>query len=180
MEVYGLTKAHGEQYVHYLAGTRGFPAVVVRLFNVVGPGETNPHVVPQIIAQLRAARTRLRLGSTTPRRDFIHVTDAASGFVATALRGNVRPREVVTVNLGTGITHSVAEVVDLLADVTSRTITVESEPARLRRYDNPFVAADVSKMRAAFGWTARFDLPTALRETWRDPDLPAYLEGGDP
>jgi UDP-glucose 4-epimerase len=175
IDVYGLTKAHGEQYVQYLARTRGFPAVIVRLFNVVGPGETNPHVVPQIVAQLKARRSTLKLGNITPRRDFIHVADAASGLIATALQGNVSPGDAITVNLGTGIAHSVAEVVDLLAEISGRRITVEIDASRLRTIDNPFLASDTSRMRAAFGWTPRCDLRTALQDTWNDPDLPAYL-----
>ena len=38
----------------YLAAQRDLSAVVVRLFNVVGPGETNPHLLPEIVAQLKA------------------------------------------------------------------------------------------------------------------------------
>jgi len=178
IDVYGLTKAHSEQYVHYLSRKRGFPAVIVRLFNVVGPGETNPHVMPTIITQLKSGRTTLKLGSITPRRDFIHVTDTASGFVATTLHGDVPSREAVTVNLGTGVAHSIAQVIDLLAEISSQRITVELDESRLRSVDNPLVVADISKMRSTFGWTPRYDLRAALQGTWQDPDLPDYLVGG--
>ena len=77
-DVYGYTKLHGEHYVKYFAAQRVSRAVVVRLFNVVGPGETNPHLLPEIIAQLKAGRTTLRLGNMSPKRDYIHVRDAAS------------------------------------------------------------------------------------------------------
>jgi UDP-glucose 4-epimerase len=175
IDVYGLTKAHGEQYVRSLARKRGFPAVIVRLFNVVGPGETNPHVVPQIVAQLQAGRSTLKLGSMLPRRDFIHVADAASGFAAAATCGEVSSGDAVTVNLGTGKAHSVSDVVDLLAEISARRITVELDESRLRAVDNPFVASDTSRMRAVFGWTPRYDLRAALEDTWHDPDLAAYL-----
>lgn len=79
VDVYGLTKANAEAYVRRLAHQRGLAAVVVRLFNVIGPGETNPHVLPEIVAQLRAGCTVLRLGNVTAKRDFIHVADAAGG-----------------------------------------------------------------------------------------------------
>jgi UDP-glucose 4-epimerase len=175
VDVYGLTKAHSEQYVHYLARQRGFPAVIVRLFNVVGPGETNPHIVPEIIAQLQSGRTTLKLGSITPKRDFIHVMDAAAGFVATTLRGDIPPGEAVTVNLGTGVAHSVARVIDLLAEFSSQRITMALDVSRLRSVDNPCIVADIAKMRSVFSWAPCYDLRAALQETWQDPDLPDFL-----
>ena len=92
-DIYGYTKLHGEHYVSYLASQRNFSAVVVRLFNVVGPGETNPHLLPEIVAQLKAGRKILRLGNLWPKRDYIHVRDAARGFVAVALERGYRSRQ---------------------------------------------------------------------------------------
>ena len=57
VDIYGITKQQGEVYVRALAAARGLSAVIVRLFNVIGPGETNPHLLPAIVAQLREART---------------------------------------------------------------------------------------------------------------------------
>ena len=60
VDLYGWTKLQGEHYVRYFAKLRQYSACIVRLFNVVGPGETNPHVLPEIIAQLKANRVPLR------------------------------------------------------------------------------------------------------------------------
>jgi UDP-glucose 4-epimerase len=175
IDVYGLTKAHAEDYVRYLARHRGFPAVIARLFNVVGPGETNPHVLPEIIAQLKAGRSRLRLGNTTSKRDFIYVSDAAAGFAALATAGNVGPGESVTVNLGTGRAYSIGEVLALLADITERKITVDQDDSKMRTRDNPLLLAGIEKAWRLFQWRPAYDLAAALRDTWRDPDLPDYL-----
>lgn len=68
-DVYGWTKLHGEHYIRYFAEKRKLAACVVRLFNVIGPGETNPHVLPEIVAQLKAGRTTLSLGNLDAKRD---------------------------------------------------------------------------------------------------------------
>jgi len=175
VDVYGLTKVHAEDYVRYLARERRFPAVIVRLFNVIGPGESNPHVLPEIIAQLKSGRTKLRLGSITPKRDFIYVADAAAGFAAAATNGEVQPGEAVTVNLGTGRAHSIAEVLGLLAAIASCEITVERDESRVRRVDNPLLLADNSAIANRFGWRPAYDLSAALHDTWREADLPDYL-----
>ncbi len=175
LDVYGLTKLQGEEYTRYFATLRGFPAVVARLFNVVGPGETNPHVLPEIVAQLKAGRTELLLGNLDPRRDYIHVSDAAAGFAALALVGDVPIGTTATVNLGTGQTASVHEILELLSTISGISIRVVLDPARLRRVDRPFLAADTRRIRERFGWSPVRTMADALRDLWEQPDLPTAL-----
>lgn len=174
-DVYGLTKAQGEAYVRYLAARRGFPAVVARLFNVVGPGDTNPHILPEIVAQLKSGRTRLQLGNLTSRRDFVHVADAAAGFAALATAGEVAAGESVTVNLGTGTAWSVGEIIAELGGIAGLEIETERDASRLRAVDHPVLVCDNTRIRRRFGWRPTRDLRSALRDTWRDPDLPHAL-----
>lgn len=174
-DVYGLTKAHAEDYVRLLARRRGFGAVVVRLFNVMGPGETNPHVLPEIIGQLRLGADTLRLGNTAARRDFIHVDDAAAGFVAAAVNGSVDAGEIATVNLGSGVAYSIDDVVAALSEIIPRRIRIEHDRARLRTFDNPLLLANNELMKRRFAWTPRRDLRGTLEELWRDPELAPHL-----
>lgn len=176
-DVYGFTKLHGEQYVGHLAAQRGLAAVVVRLFNVVGPGETNPHLLPEVFAQLRAGRRTIELGNLTSRRDYIHVYDAARGFVAAALDGTVEPGRTVTVNLGTSVAYSVAEVMAKVAAVVPVEFQWRQRAERQRASDRPYLAADIHEIARRFGWTPRATLDDALADLWRDPDLAETLAG---
>jgi len=175
-DIYGYTKLHGEHYVGYLASQRSLSAVVVRLFNVVGPGETNPHLLPEIVAQLKAGHTTLRLGNMWPKRDYIHVRDAARGFVAVALKEDLGAPVMLTVNLGTSQPYSVAEIVEKLRLVAPIKFTVEEEQARLRKVDRPHLAADIREIRQRFGWTPQSTVDDALADLWREPDFCPALE----
>jgi UDP-glucose 4-epimerase len=170
-DVYGLSKLHGEQYVRYFALQRRLAAVIVRLFNVIGPGETNPHVLPEIVAQLKAGRTKVRLGNLRPRRDYVHVGDAARGFVATALNGRLNAAETLTVNLGTSQSYSVADIIRKLRRVARIKFTVEPDPNRFRAIDRPFLAADIKMIRRLFGWQPAHTMDESLKELWQEPDL---------
>lgn len=174
-DVYGFSKLHGEHYVRYFAAQRGLSAVIVRLFNVVGPGETNPHLLPEIVAQLKAGRTTLRLGNMSPKRDYIHVRDAARGFVAVALKDECGGASTLTVNLGTSFSYSVAEIVAKLKDVAMIDFSLEQERSRLRSVDRPYLAADIREIRARFGWTPQVNIDDALADLWREPDLTPEL-----
>ncbi len=174
-DIYGLTKLHGEHYVANVAAARGLGAVLVRLFNVVGPGETNPHLLPEIVAQLKAGRRTVRLGNLWPKRDYIHVRDAARGFAAVALADGIAPGDVLTVNLGTSRSSSVSEVVDMLREASQVRFEVEADEDRARKVDRPFLAADTARIRERFGWAPQYTVGDAIADLWRDPELTSAL-----
>ncbi|KQT51012.1 epimerase [Aureimonas sp. Leaf454] len=174
-DIYGLSKLHGEHYVANFAAKRSLDAAVVRLFNVVGPGETNPHLLPELVAQLKAGHRTIRLGNLWPKRDYIHVKDAALGFRAVALKDSSASGEVVTVNLGTSASYSVVEVLEKLRSVSQTDFSIEEDPDRLRKVDRPFLAADTSRIQALFGWNPRFTIDDAMADLWREPELAESL-----
>jgi UDP-glucose 4-epimerase len=174
-DVYGLSKLHGEQYATYFTSQRELSTIIVRLFNVVGPGETNPHVLPEIIAQLKAGRKTLRLGNMWPKRDYIHVRDAARGFVAVALGSEVDAGTVLTVNLGTSQSFSVEEIIAKLKRVAPVNFSLELDPSRQRKIDRPHLAADIDAIRCRFGWSPEATIDEALADLWREPDLGPIL-----
>lgn len=174
-DVYGFTKLHGEHYAGHYVRQRKLSGVIVRLFNVIGPGETNPHLLPEIIAQLRVGRRTIRLGNMWPKRDYIHVIDAARGFAAAALDDHIAAGEPVTVNLGTSQSYSVEEIVTKLQGVVPFGFDVEEDVSRLRKVDRPYLAADIGKIAALFGWRPHHSIDTALADLWREPDLTPEL-----
>lgn len=171
MDVYGHTKLAAEQLVRHFAESKELDAVIVRLFNVVGPGETNPHVLPEIIGQLRRGARTLALGNTSPKRDYIYVGDAAAGFIAAATRPLPTGGRALVANLGTGAAHSVDEMVALMSEVLGEDIVITTDPARVRRSDRPHLCAANDRFRVTFDWTPTHDIRRSLRATWQDPRM---------
>jgi UDP-glucose 4-epimerase len=173
VDVYGFTKLYGEDFVRYFTAQKSLESVIVRLFNVIGPGETNPHVLPEIIKQLKAGVRRLSLGNVQPKRDYIYVTDVAEGFIATATKPF--PRQAVegpiVVNLGSGKSYSVSEIVDRLSAIIGDNIEIDVDPQRVRKVDRPNLLSDNTRMRQLFAWLPRHEIDHALSKTWANPDL---------
>lgn len=176
-DVYGLTKLHAEHYVHYFVKQRDLCGAIVRLFNVVGPGETSPHILPEIICQLKSGNTKIKLGNVWPQRDYIHVEDAAEGFGRVALCGDVPVGVTKLVNLGTGKQYSVSTLVEQLRSLTGLPIEVEHDASRARAVDRPFLQASIARIQTDFGWSPRLDITSALADLWKNPDLaPSLVE----
>ena len=174
-DIYGLTKLHGEHYVRQIAASRDLQAIIVRLFNVIGPGETNPHLLPEIVAQLKAGRDTIELGNLESKRDYISVRDAAAGFRAVALGGQVRAGEPCVVNLGTSRAYSVLEVIEKLRRISGQDFGIRQAGGRVRRVDRPFLAADNTRIADLFGWSPGYSIDDTLVELWSKPDLAEAL-----
>jgi UDP-glucose 4-epimerase len=164
--IYGLTKWMGEQLVQLEAGMhpeRHF--VIGRLFNLYGPHETNPHVLPEIINQLRANGSgALRLGNVTPKRDLVPVADAARAVIEMVDKSN---SGLTIVNVGTGVAISVQELVELISCLTSKALRIETDPTKVRLVERPHLQADVAKLKEMIGWVPHSDLSRGLRELLR-------------
>jgi len=161
--IYGLTKLMGEQLVQLEASIRPECHFVIgRLFNLYGPRETNPHILPEIINQIRCGKSDvLRLGNVTPKRDLVPVADAARAVIETTL--NSHPG-VTTVNIGTGISVSIQDVVERISDIVGRPIRIEVDPAKVRATERAYLQADTGRLRSLIGWVPHGDLCRGLRE----------------
>jgi UDP-glucose 4-epimerase len=166
-DLYGRTKLAGEQLVEEFVARTGTRGVSVRIFNVIGRRETNPHVVPEIIGQLRSGSTSVRLGNLEPRRDYTDVVDVAS-----ALHRLTRapPGAPTAVNLGSGRSVSVAELVQACEQVLDRPIEIEVEQGRLRKTDRIELVADSGLLRETTGWEPTRSLPETLNDLLTEPD----------
>ncbi|WNG86993.1 NAD-dependent epimerase/dehydratase family protein [Mycobacterium sp. ITM-2016-00317] len=177
VDVYGHTKQHGEDYVRMVAANRGLAGVIVRLFNVIGPGETNPHLLPAIVAQLRDDPESIALGNTWPKRDYIDVLDAAGGFAAAALGASPGPGSCEVVNLASGQQYSVDDIVERMKSVLGLDFEVRQDKSRMRAVDRPFLGADITRIRDVFGWGPMHGLDETLKRMWDNPDFLPELKG---
>jgi UDP-glucose 4-epimerase len=175
IDLYGRTKLLGEEIVFRYATETRNPAAVVRLFNVVGPRETNPHVVQEVVRQLAQGASELKLGSLNTSRDFVDVRD-----VADAMRKLLVgvPEGIRVFNVGSGRATSVREVVEICRSILARQIRVLQMPDRVRAVDRQVLCADISALKA-FGWrpvrTLRETLTDLLREANEGVALAARL-----
>jgi NAD dependent epimerase/dehydratase len=140
------------------------PVAVVRPFNTYGPRQSARAVIPTILGQLHSGATEIRLGATTPTRDFNYVDDTVSGFLAVAgcdrALGNV-------VNVGSGREIAIGALVELLIEITGRQARVVVEADRLRPSGSEVerLLCDTTRAREWAGWQPEVPLEEGLRRT---------------
>ncbi len=161
-DIYGETKVMNEMQLGRWARATGRSAIAVRLANVYGPRETNPHVVPVIMEQLSRGLRTLALGDVTPYRDYIHSDDVARAFAALGKTSGSSGYDVF--NLGTGTEHSVRDMLDVLGELLGEPIATRRDDRQVRKIERLHLWPDVSKLNRVTGWTPKVELRDGLRE----------------
>jgi GDP-4-dehydro-6-deoxy-D-mannose reductase len=141
-------------------------AVVMRPFNLVGPGQAPNFALPSFAGQLAAIargeqEPALRVGNLTARRDFVHVDDGAEALAVLCERGE--PGRAY--NVAGGRATSIREALERLQRVSGVEATVVEDPARMRPVDLPLLVGDAGRLRA-LGWAPRRTLDDALAGLW--------------
>ncbi|MBM4210565.1 MAG: NAD(P)-dependent oxidoreductase [Gammaproteobacteria bacterium] len=163
VDIYGWSKVFAEELVRWRAARGELRATVARFFNNYGPRETNRHIIPEILDQLRTS-DELRLGTTSTRRDYIHTRDNAEALLRMA---DSLPERDRTVNIGTGVDASVDELVELLSELLGRPLRITRDPARVRPVDKQVQRADIARLTQLTGWQPQVKLRDGLAELLR-------------
>lgn len=178
---YGWTKLFIEQILRdYAAAHPDFSAVLLRYFNPVGAHESglmgeDPRDIPNNLMPYIA---RVAVGTLpylnvfgndyptpdgTGVRDYIHVTDLATGHMA-ALGYAASHTGVEVFNLGTGTGYSVLDMVHAFSRACGKDIPYRIAPRRSG--DIAACYADVTKAKEVLGWSARLDIDDMCRSAW--------------
>lgn len=157
--IYGMSKMFCERLLSL--AERRYPETLFsacRFFNIYGPGETNPHVLPDILAGLRKGNI-LRMGNMDTKRDYIHVSDVAAALVR--LASYTGPRRVF--NIGTGIGSSVQDLIQGLEKALGSAVQIEIDPSKVRRVERQNLVADISLARKELSWSPQISLEKGLK-----------------
>jgi len=177
---YGETKLAIERALRWYGEAYGLRSVSLRYFNAAGAdpegeiGEDHQpetHLIPLVLEAALGNRAQIDVFGTdyatpdgTAIRDFIHVQDLAEAHVK-ALDRLLGGGLSLTLNLGTGVGHTVREVIAAAERITGHRIPRREGPRRPG--DPPVLVADASRAREVLGWTPGLsDLDTIIKTAW--------------
>ncbi|MGH8994689.1 MAG: GDP-mannose 4,6-dehydratase [Acidimicrobiales bacterium] len=160
---YSATKIAADALGLSFSRSFGLPVTIVRPFNAYGPRQSARAVIPTIISQALSGGD-LRLGTLETIRDFTFVEDTARGFVAV---GGAEAAVGEVVNLGSGTAVTIGQVVDKVATIVGRALTVVTDDQRVRpdKSEVSRLLSDSAKAAQLAGWKAEVGLEEGLRLT---------------
>jgi len=163
---YAVSKVACEKYLLYMRDAYGFPITILRNFNTYGRKSNTHFVIERTIVQMLKNRTVI-LGDSKPKRDFVYVDDHVNSYL-TCINNSKAIGEIF--NFCTGQSSSIAQVVDLIRELTNFSGEVIWNAVPKRPLDISVLVGDYSKARNILGWMPKFTLKEGLKLTidfWR-------------
>ena len=168
-EWYAIAKIAGLKLCQAYRRQRACDFISAMPTNLYGPGDNfdlvTSHVIPALMrkaheAKVRGDREFVIWGSGTPRREFLHVDDAAEALLHLMTHYSGERH----VNVGSGSDLTILELAKLIAGVVGFTGRIVTDPSKPD--GTPRKLLDTRKL-TSLGWQPKIGLEQGLASTYR-------------
>lgn len=156
--LYGTCKKSLQNILESFAKQSGISAAWGRIFFLYGPYEDQSRLVSSVITSLLKDETA-DCSEGSQIRDFMHVEDVASAFVAL-----MEAKVEGVVNICSGNPFSVKEVVTLVAQQMQRENLLQFADSPLPN-EPPILIGDNRRLKNEVKWEPSFDLKSGIAQT---------------
>jgi nucleoside-diphosphate-sugar epimerase len=151
--------------MEYMARTWSgrLPLVFTRPFNYTGVGQAGRFLIPKIVDHFRRGERHIELGNLDVWREFMDVR-----AVAWAYRRLLETRsDDDTFNICSGASHSLREVLAMMAEIAGYAIEISVNPAFVRDNEVQRLEGDPARLQARIGSLPVYELSETLRLMYR-------------
>jgi UDP-glucose 4-epimerase len=162
---YAIGKLAIENYLEYFRATHGLQSITFRISNPYGTRQKankKQGLIPIALREIVSGRPVTRFGDGSMVRDYVFVEDLVRMIGAVV----GRDAEHRLYNLGSGIGHSVSEIIDSLRHVTQTDFMVQERATPPTFVDR--VVLDTTRFQAEFGAVELTPLDEGVRLTYEE------------
>ena len=156
---YSETKIIGEQLCKSYHRDFGVPVVILRPFNIYGPGQNENFLIPSIIKQAKSGSILLK--DPEPKRDMLFIDDVVDAYIKAA---EYNQKDYDVFNIGSGKSYSVREIVNTVIPLFDHEIDVKFSGEK-RKNEVLDTIADISKAKNLLSWEPKIDLREGLNKS---------------
>ena len=136
------------------------PITIFRPFNIYGTGQNPDFLIPSIIQQAKTGKIVIK--DDRPKRDYIHVEDIIDAII-TAIETENTDKSIQKFNLGSGVSYSVKEIVDMVRGLFDTEIEYICTH-EIRPNDVMDTIADISKIQNESHWKPSISILEGLKK----------------
>jgi nucleoside-diphosphate-sugar epimerase len=155
---YALTKKLAEESCKFYAENFGVPVTILRPFNVYGVGQLDHFLIPSLIKQVRN-QSEIHVKDLVPKRDYLYIEDLTSAIT----KAIIYQTNFDVFNIGSGVSFSVKDLIDLIQHSAGTNHPVYSESSR-RKNEIMDTIADISHAKELLNWQPLWSLKDGIKQ----------------
>ena len=165
---YGVSKVGMEMTAHQYIANYGMKIFLPRMFIHVGTGHPPATAIQNFARQLalvakKKIKPEIHVGNLNTARDFIDVRDGVAGMMLLADSDKVG----IPVNICTGNTYKIRDILDMLIDIAGVNVDVVRDERFVRISDEPVLVGDNSRLKS-LGWKQNYSIRETLQAVFDD------------
>ena len=164
---YGIQKLAAEHYLRLGVAQEWLSVCALRISNAYGallPPERKQGLIGVAVARHRACQPVDIFGNAATVRDYVHIQDIASAFIAAMGFPEIG---FSSVNISSGIGHSVAEILAVISEVSGKQVEVQECEFGSQQFAlTPRMILSNEKARTCLGWQPHVQLHEGIQRLW--------------
>ncbi len=169
---HGISKL-AQTHVGLAAHAGRYPVVIVRPFNLIGPGMPEHLVIQSFVDQIVKAREgktpqEIHVGNLKSSRDFVDVRDAVKIYWKLI---NLPSAYGQIVNVCSGKGTVIGDILSKLLKFSGVQARIKIDPSRFRPIDIPIHYGSNEKLRELLGFTPYTDLDETIKNLLQEMNL---------
>lgn len=165
---YAVSKVAQETAVLRYHYAFGLDVVIVRMFNLLGPGQSPDLACSAFARQIALAeisdQTEIVTGSLDAKRDFVDVRDAVRAFALLAEKGEAGQ----IYNVCSGSAVAIQQCLREMMFQSQKQLSARVDAARVQKNDVPVQVGSFQKLHKVTGWNPRISLNESLADLLND------------
>jgi nucleoside-diphosphate-sugar epimerase len=160
LSAYTLSKKQAKSYLALISKT--LSVINMQLEHVYGPGDGAQKAITALAQRMVNDEAEIDLTAGEQGRDFVHVSDVVQAFEVVLKSVDQFPRGVTTIEVGTGESIPLRELLTKLRDVAGSSTELRFGKLPYREGEPMNSKADITKL-LALGYQPRVELLEGLR-----------------
>lgn len=136
----------------------GLDVIIIRPFNIYGPGQPISFLIPTIINQLKLKE--INLNDPRPKRDFVYVDDFVNA-IRIIIDTNFNGCNIF--NVGSGKSYAISDIMNIILAVNKSKIIVKYSDVE-RKGEVLETVANINKITSHFGWTPKIGFNDGIKK----------------
>lgn len=159
---YGKSKLEIENFLVEHAQNSGCDYTILRIANPIGIWNKRPNLISVAFDAVETSETMTIHGDGSAIRDYFDVKELAQAIKHVVEKLGARNK---IFNLASGTGNTVNEVLDIIRDVSGKSLLVEYKDAR--NFDVPYNVLNCNSIFQDIGWKAEKNIKNTIYDMWK-------------